>query len=233
MHINDQQYPPIPTDAAKLELWNAFCFSHHIDKIGVPLFNVYNDGTVKTFPYGIDSRPMLERSQEMEDLLIKQVEIVVKNPTDFMQGILYMMFKQENSNIYPLYIGRAGKFGHDGCVISANLYNIRKNKSKFARWGYNYAYHIGDLSAAVLHGHKSDKISPKYKRWGHSLFNEIPSHSPRLNFPVKFWCTGWNADCPNIWQEFGSCSLGFIEYLLIGVAATLFPQHLLNNEGVK
>jgi hypothetical protein len=230
----NKEYDSIPKDVAKLELWNEFCSIHCINKIGVPLFITKSDGIVETFRYGLDGRFLLKRSQEMEDLLIKQVEYVLEDPTDFMQGILYMMFKQIDENIvYPLYIGRAGRFGHDGHRVSANLVNIRKNTSKFGRWGYNYAYHIGDLSAAVLIGHNPIKISPKYKRWGQALFDEIPSDAPRLKYQVKFWCTAWNYNCPNIWQEFGSCSLGFIEYLLIGVAAILFPESLLNEEGVK
>jgi hypothetical protein len=32
---------------------------------------------------------------------------------------------------------------------------------------------------------------------------------------------------------FGSCPLAFIEYLLIGVASLLFPNDLLNEEGVN
>jgi hypothetical protein len=36
-----------------------------------------------------------------------------------------------------------------------------------------------------------------------------------------------------IWPEFGACPLAFIEYLLIGVASLLFPDDLLNEEGVS
>jgi len=182
------------------------CWAHI--KLGFLFIITKSDGIVETFQYGLDGRFLLKRSQEMEDLLIKQVEYVLQDPTDFMQGILYMMFKQIDEDIvYPLYIGRAGRFGHDGYRVSANLINIRKNKSKFGRWGYNYAYrgakrsayHIGDLSAAVLIGHDPVKISPKYKRWGQALFHEIPSDSPRLKYQIKFWCTAWNYNCPNIW----------------------------------
>ena len=37
----------------------------------------------------------------------------------------------------------------------------------------------------------------------------------------------------NIWREFGACPLAFAEYLLIGVAGLLFPDDLLNDEGVN
>jgi hypothetical protein len=37
----------------------------------------------------------------------------------------------------------------------------------------------------------------------------------------------------DIWREFGACPLAFAEYLLIGVAGLLFPDDLLNDEGVN
>ena len=95
------------------------------------------------------------------------------------------------------------------------------------------AYHLGDLSAAVLPGHLPGKASPKYRRWARALFQEVPVASPRLRQPVRFWCTAWGPGSPGIWPEFGACSLSFAEYLLIGVASLLFPGDLLNDEGVN
>jgi hypothetical protein len=40
-------------------------------------------------------------------------------------------------------------------------------------------------------------------------------------------------DSRNIWSDFGRCPLAFAEYLLIGVAGLLFPDTLLNDEGVN
>jgi len=50
---------------------------------------------------------------------------------------------------------------------------------KFARWGYNYAYHFGDLSAAALPGHIAAKAMPKYRKWAQALFESAPTSSPR------------------------------------------------------
>lgn len=132
----------------------------------------------------------------------------------------------------PLYVGKAGRYGRNGGV-SANLAGIRTDAGKFARWGYNYAYHLGDLSAAALPGHAPGKIIPKYQRWAARLFADTPNAVPRLRAPVRFWCTAWGPGSRNIWAEFGSCPLAFAEYLLIGVAGLLFPGALLNDEGVN
>jgi hypothetical protein len=134
--------------------------------------------------------------------------------------------------VVPFYIGKAGRHGRFGAAISANLQSIERDESKFARWGYNYAYHLGDLSAASLPGHAVPG-SPKYVRWAKTLFECSPSPRPVLRFDVHFWCTAWGPKATGIWSEFSPCPLAFAEYLLIGVAGILFPQDLLNEEGVN
>jgi hypothetical protein len=99
--------------------------------------------------------------------------------------------------------------------------------------GYGYAYHMGDLSCAVLAGHEPRRPTPKYLRWAKRLFVEAPALVPRPRFEVRFWCIPWGPASPGIWEEFGACPLAFIEYLLIGVASLLFPDDLLNEEGVN
>lgn len=59
------------------------------------------------------------------------------------EGLLYMMHWREAGRVIPLYIGRAGKYGKGGGNISANLLKIKRDRSKFARWGSGYEYHIG------------------------------------------------------------------------------------------
>jgi len=70
-------------------------------------------------------------------------------------------------------------------------------------------------------------------RRAHRLFESGPTTAPQLWFDVRFWCTPWGPASPGIWPEFGSCLLAFIEYQLIGVASLLFPDDLLNEEGVN
>jgi hypothetical protein len=139
----------------------------------------------------------------------------------------------ERRRVVPLYVGKAGRHGRSGAAVSANIASIRANTSRFARWGYNYAYHMGDLSAAALPGHSAAKVQPKYARWARRLFREAPMAAPHTSVEARFWCAAWGPRSPNIWSEFGACPLAFAEYLLIGVAGLLFPDDLLNDEGVN
>lgn len=222
-----------PEPGQKQALWDAFCAEHRIAETGVPLFATSSDGTIEVFAYGRDGRPMLRRAAEMEALLAGTVEQVLASPSAVAEGVLYLMhWLNAAGRVVPLYVRKAGRYGRTGGV-SANLITIRANTGKFARWGYNYAYHMGDLSAAAVPGHAADKVTFKYRRWAARLFINAVAEAPRQRLPVRFWCTAWGPASRNIWLEFGSCPLAFAEYLLIGVAGLLFPGELLNDEGVN
>ena len=77
-------------------------------------------------------------------------------------------------------MAKAETLGKKGGNLSANIKDNKTNISNFARWGDNYAYHIGDLSAAVLPRHDPEKIAPKYNSWAESLFKEHPTDTPVL-----------------------------------------------------
>jgi hypothetical protein len=100
----------------------------------------------------------------------------------------------------------------------------------FGRWGYNYAYHVGDLSAVTLPGHDESKQTPKYRKWREQLF-DVSGQSVRPRFDIRFWATLWTPEAKSVWADYGSTKLTFEEYLLIGIASDLFPNDLLNNEG--
>ncbi|MFC0389636.1 hypothetical protein [Muricoccus vinaceus] len=53
----------------------------------------------------------------------------------------------EAGRVVSLYVGKARRSEREGSM-SANLTVIPSNGSKLGRWGYGYAYHLGDLSAA-------------------------------------------------------------------------------------
>lgn len=220
---------------SKTELWDNFCSKYKVLETGVSLFDNL-DGTVSTFQYGKDQRWMLKRSLEMEKLVIKEVEKVIEDyqqNTNNYEGLIYMMYWVENQRVIPLYIGKSEKFGKAGNNLSENIKNIRSNKGFFCRWGYNYAYHIGDLSAIVCVGHNKEKVNPKYTKWAEKLFVNWPSTYPQLKQETYFWMQAWNSNNIGIWPEFGITTLTFLEYLLIGVANVLFPDNLLNKEGVN
>ncbi|MGF1577930.1 MAG: hypothetical protein ACFCD0_01055 [Gemmataceae bacterium] len=101
----------------------------------------------------------------------------------------------------------------------------------FARWGDNYAYHIGDLSPVVLPDHPPLKAKGKCRKWASTLFEEFPTDTPKLKETVYFWTKAWSPDEVGIWRDFQPTRLTFVEYLMIGVASAAYPDDLLNQEG--
>jgi hypothetical protein len=199
----------------------------------VPFFDCDDEGRAASAPFGKDDRLMLRRSQAMEALIVLEVRKILSEDTHD-EGLFYMMhLREESGRIAPLYMGRVGKYGKGGSNISANLLDIERDTSRFARSGSGYAYHIGDLSAAACTSYKPDKLVKRYDRWAQRLFLDAPAPMSTLRRPVYFWATAWNAESYSIWPDFGSCFLSFQEYLLIGVAGQLFPDILLNDEGVN
>jgi hypothetical protein len=216
------------------QIWNDFCDAQMIADNSVPLFASDSDGFVETKEIGQKTkRKVLVRHREMEELILKEADILVgdwsqkKHEYD---GLIYIMHRRgSDASLVPLYIGKAETFGRGDRNLSANLVNLRTSKHKFARWGDNYAYHIGDLSAAVLH--PVEKRNPKYSAWATKLFQVAPTDQPRLAFDVYFWAKAWKSTDVGVWPELSPTRLAFLEYLLIGVASTAFDGSLLNYEG--
>ena len=217
-------------------MWNRWCEAHDVSQSSVPLLDSDKNGYVRTTIVGTTNRrPILCRHPEMEQLLLNQASLLVDDwasGSRSYDGIIYMMFEAESDeSITPLYIGKAETLGKGDGNLSANLQRIDRDRSKFARWGDNYQYHIGDLSAASLLGHPPDKISPKYVRWAKTLFDKAPVENPRLRQHVRFWAKAWQPSDVGIWAEMSPTKLTFLEYLLIGVASSIFGSQLLNTEG--
>lgn len=219
---------------SKIRLWNHFCQENKIFEEGVPLFET-NGLTVFVFPYGQNGRMVLKRSEQMDNLVISEVNKVIDDfnaGTNRYEGLLYMMFWRDGDRVLPLYIGKSEKYGLDGKKLSANISHIEQNQGKFCRWGYNYAYHIGDLSAIVCPGHPKEKGTLKYLKWADTLFCSFPIEKPQLKQQTYFWTTAWQYGSIGPWKEYGPTSLTLLEYLLIGMASDCFPKDLLNKEGV-
>ena len=214
--------------------WDDFCSRFNIASKGVFLFETDNY-LVSTFPYGINGRQMLKRSSEMDSLVVNEVSKVIADyasKKNEYEGLVYMMYWKEGNDVIPLYIGKSEKFGKSK-NLSENIKDIQRNNSKFCRWGYNYAYHIGDLSAVVCMGHEENNKRVKYRKWAERLFVDFPTKSPKLKRQVWFWLTAWRNGDVGIWKEYGATSLTFLEYLLIGITSDLFRDYLLNEEGVN
>ncbi|HLO87036.1 MAG TPA: hypothetical protein VK203_18805 [Nostocaceae cyanobacterium] len=222
----------------KILIWQRFCEHYISNHIGVELFKVNQNNVVSIKQYGIDSRLILERSENMENYLICEVEKVLQDfdeKTDVYEGLIYIMYKVRGNLIIPLYIGKSEKYGKSN-NLSNNIKGIsrgKRDKSKFCRWGDGYEYHIGDLSAVVCPNHPKNRIYRKYQRWADSLFQEYPSYEPKLKENIYFWIKAWEKGNIGIFNEFGGTPLTALEYQLISVAAILFPDELLNQEGVN
>lgn len=218
-----------------LELWNRWCSEQQIIEEGVPLFSCDENFVVRTRVIGTASkRPVLCRHEEMESLILSQVSVLNTDWSDGSHeydGLIYVMFVKESGSVVPLYIGKAETFGKGDRNLSVNLRNLDTDRSKFARWGDGYQYHIGDLSAAVLVGHDAGKVSPKYGKWAGALFEDLDQRTLKLRKPVYFWAKAWKPTDRGIWAEMNPTRLTFLEYLLIGVASAAFGTTLLNNEG--
>lgn len=177
---------------------------------------------------------ILRRHPEMEKLVIREAGLIIEdweNKNHEYDGLIYMMFWKSGSKVIPLYIGKAESFGKGDKNLSVNVKNLATDKSKFARWGDNYAYHIGDLSAVTCAGHSSEKINFKYQRWANSLFDQAADQQLRLKEEVYFWMKAWKPSDVGIWKEMTPTRLTFLEYLLIGVASSIFEETVLNFEG--
>ena len=220
---------------SRLELWDSFCKRYRIGEESVPLFECDESGFVLSKEIGTARRrKILRRSSAMEALMRQEVKRVVddhKAGIGLYDGIIYMMHTRgSNGGVVPCYIGKAETIGKTSGVLSANLMRLATDSSKFGRWGDNYAYHIGDLSSVVLPGHDATVQTEKYRSWATALFEDLNTDRPRLRQPVFFWVKAWRKDDVGIWTEFGPTRLSFLEYLLIGIASSIFPE-LLNREG--
>jgi hypothetical protein len=218
------------------EIWNQFCVSQDILRNGQPLFECDSSLKVKTRKIGkTNYRTVLCRSQAMETMMISETDKLV---ADLAQqsfqydGLIYMMYSLDQSNlIVPLYIGKTETVGKTPQKLSVNLENLHHDKSKFARWGDSYAYHIGDLSAAVLLDHSPDKINHNYRVWASSLFVTTPTDNPTLKAPVFIWAKAWGHEDVGIGKQHGSTHLLSLKDSMIGVASVVFPTILLNRQG--
>jgi len=198
----------------------------------VPLFETEN-GVVETETFGHNTRPILKRSGEMEEMIRTEGKKVVddwKTQNGEYEGILYMMLSGNRENLSVRYVGYSSKYGQDGEGLNGNLERIETNSSKLARWGYGQAYHLGKLSAATLNHYEredvavEDEPSKKYRRWDDALFE---SDSPKLQEPVYIWARAWKKDDAEPLYNI-NMMVDTVEKILIDLAYRKNPDALLN-----
>lgn len=193
----------------------------------VPLFDTEDDGlTVRTHLRGKHKdRLTLRRHPAFDAAMIEMVEAGLEDPD--WHGFLYVMHTGAGRTSVPRYVGKAEKRGvkHD---VSANLARIRHNPDRFGRWGYNSAYHLGDLSHAVLgEAFKAGRATGKYGRWRDALFTQ--SSPPVLRAPVWVHLIPWDTAGRGPSGLMGS--VASVEYEVIALAGALYPDDLLNVQG--
>ena len=223
----------------KRTLWESWLDRYVDSDDPTPLFATTDDAgvTVELTEYGRrQRRPVLRRSEAMNARLTKAVETVVEDHETRRgeyDGLVYLMYTVEESQVIPYYIGKTGMYRRSDDGLSANLRNVSETGGKFARWGYGNAYHIGDLSAAVLDACEGvdasnhDAPTEKYRTWARRLFEPRTHH---LRRPVYFWVRAWDrSEGP---YPDTNPYLAELEYQLVGIAYELFPETLLNTEGV-
>lgn len=230
------------TSSALVEgIWKNFCDRFQIVGTCVPLFEEDSAGNVKTREIGEKPRrPVLQRSQAMESMIVRIAQQLIDDYNNRphgkreFDGMLYIMGWKEDERFLPLYVGKTETLGRkDDGGLSENIRGLPKSRSKmkFARWGDNYQYHIGDLSSWVLpEGHQAhQKKQRKYKLWADTLFEP---KSRRLKRPTYFWATAWKPTETSVWEELGPTTLAVSEYLVIGLAGKISTKHLLNRDGI-
>jgi hypothetical protein len=222
------------------QIWDDFCTVHQIVDGSVQLFASDKFGFVETKEIGKNKkRRVLVRHDDMEKLILRETDILIKDwsqGTHQYDGLIYIMHQRgDDGGVLPLYIGKAETFGLAGKNLSANICGLHNRKDKFARWGDNYAYHIGDLSAAALANHLTNQTvkrkNRKYTVWASKIFKKAPTKRPQLVSDLYFWAKAWKSTEVGIWPDLSPTRLAFLEYLLIGVASTAFSGSLLNREG--
>lgn len=193
----------------------------------IPLFSVDKDLVVQTQEKQTkqnDIRRLLMRSEAMESAIIEIVESGLGNPE--WEGLFYIMGVNELPDFSIMYVGKAEKRGvkHE---LSVNLRNLRKNKSRFARWGDHLAYHIGDLSQALYEFKAYRGVARKYRKWAENLF--ITYDPPRLKQMVYFYVAPWYNG--NKGPSGLNSSLPAVEKEIIALASVAFRKTLLNVDG--
>lgn len=192
-----------------------------------PLFETAEDGlSVNTHLRGKEkNRLTLTRHPSFDAAMIGMVTAGLEE--EDWQGFLYVMHTGEGNDLTPRYIGKAEKKGVTN-PVSANLIRIASSPDKFGRWGYNKAYHVGELSHAVLgEAFRPGRAPGKYHRWAAALFETL--EPPKLRVPVSMSLIPWRDGMRGPSGLIGS--LAAVEYELIALAAAAYPEELLNVQG--
>lgn len=108
----------------KEDLWQGWASQYVNTGNPTPLFQTEGNLTVEYKNYGQNDRPILKRSQDMEERVREEGRKVINDwetTDDTFDGLIYLMYRLDDGNVRPLYVGKAGKYGRGGEGLSANL----------------------------------------------------------------------------------------------------------------
>lgn len=154
----------------------------------VPLFAVGKDTPlqVETRTQAGSGHRLLCRHPEMEQAIIETVEDGLKSLS--WTGLLFIVGWGQMPDFRPLHVSYTERMGRKQAV-SENIRDIRHNRDKFARWGDNFKYRIGDLSQALFQN-VPGKDANGLEKWIPLLFSCIDP--PRLKEPVQLLILPWH-----------------------------------------
>ena len=211
------------------ETWRAFRQAYFPDKTGfdVPVFNMNPDGTPQILLQK-GGRGVLAHTEEMDVLFAKEIKTLKSHLNDpDWRGLIYIMYCLDDTGAFdPVYVGIAEKLGRSGKLSGP----LMRPQGPYSRFGYDKAGHIGGISDALF-----DPNSKIYSRWPERLFEmPVKEQKPVLTRQLYVWTKAWNSTDPVTIgsNSFPSCSLGFLEALLIFILDALYPGRLLNAKGM-
>ena len=183
--------------ATSYSLRDKFClwFYSIANKSIVELFELALDGSIIITEKTTKKRTirLLSRSKSMESHLMEEANKVIlshsdKKATEY-EGLHYFVLTGPVDNPILIYIGLTGKYGRDGESLNLNLENLEKKRDFFARWGDDYARHIGGLSNAILNN--GFPTENKYRVWADYML-EVKEAKVYPKFPIKFFALAWS-----------------------------------------
>ena len=212
------------------KLWDDFCAHEHV--LDSPQIFESDPNLIVSVKQcgGKQRKRILCRSREMEhDLSSKAIAVRTdaQGANPVCQGLLYMMFWNRADEIIPLYIGKAEIGGRKHAI--SRLFTNSKS-CPLPRWDDSLPYHIGGLSTWVCTGYTHQEKGKD--KWAKKLFVTVPDLNPKLIHPVYLWVRIWRDDDVGLWPEYGPTSMCMQESILIDLAHRLYPNDILNTEGI-
>ena len=215
---------------AQKVIWDEFLARQQVVNLGKPVFETDKD-LITVHTYDKNGRNILDLSQEIRQGFKTEIDLLKKdfeNDNQEYDGLIYMLYYNKDDSAVPLYIGIAEKIGKSG-----GLSSTLKSNNSTSRWGdADKQYHIGGLSTVVCNGYQPEDIYAPKRPWAERLFRNFPSDNPQLCVPTYLFVKAWRGSDVGCWKGFGATPLPFLESCLIAVAGSLFPNLLLNIQGV-